>query len=72
MESNPPTTSATDTTTAFEHALEELILSAYGRGVPVEDAWEIDAPVSDAPSWRVTIEKESPAERTYEPSLLEE
>lgn len=59
-------------TTAFEHALREVILSAYSAGATVETTLEIDAPVSDAPNWRVTIEKEPPAERSYDPSLLEE
>lgn len=66
--SNP----AADATTAFEHALREVILSAYSAGATVETTLEIDAPVSDAPNWRVTIEKEPPAERSYDPALLEE
>ncbi|WP_226008059.1 hypothetical protein [Natrinema salinisoli] len=69
MEANHPSTDASAT---FEHELKELIISAYGRGVTIEDMWEFPGPVSDAPNWRVTIEKVPPAERTYDPSLLEE
>lgn len=72
MDTNPSSKSAGDTMAAFEHELRELILSAYGRGTTVEDTWEITSPVSDAPNWRVTIEKVPPAEQTYDPSLLEE
>lgn len=72
MDTNRPSKSAGDAMAAFEHELRELILSAYSRGTTIEDAWEINSPVSDAPNWRVTIEKVPPAERTYDPSLLEE
>ncbi|MFC7212540.1 hypothetical protein ACFQO4_00360 [Saliphagus sp. GCM10025334] len=72
MEANHPSTSSTDASAAFEHELKDLIISAYGRGAAVEHTWEFPGPVSDAPNWRVTIEKVPPAERTYDPSLLEE
>ncbi|WP_436348702.1 hypothetical protein [Natronorubrum sp. FCH18a] len=72
MDTNHPSKSAGDAIGAFEHELRELILSAYSRGTAIEDTWEINSPVSDAPNWRVTIEKVPPGERTYDPSLLEE
>ncbi|MCU4744709.1 hypothetical protein OB955_19705 [Halobacteria archaeon AArc-m2/3/4] len=72
MEPTPPSNSSDDPTTAFENDLGELILAAYGRGAAIEDTWKIDGPVSDAPNWRVTIEKVPPEDLTYDPTILEE
>lgn len=72
MAADHPSNPSADATTAFDDELEELILSAYSGGATVEKTVEIDAPVSDAPNWRVTIEKVPPADRSYDPSLLEE
>lgn len=72
MDANPPSDSTADAIPSFEGELCELILAAYGRGTPVENTWEIDSGISDAPNWRVIIEKVPPAEREYTPSLLEE
>lgn len=72
MESTPPSKPSADATNTFEHELGELILTAFGRGAAVEDTWEIASAVSDAPNWRVTIEKVPPANLTYEPTFLEE
>ncbi|MFC3957484.1 hypothetical protein [Halovivax cerinus] len=61
-----------DPTETFETRLAEVIFSAYGRGAAVETTLEIDGPTSDAPDWLVTIEKRPPAERTYNPTLLDD
>jgi len=71
MDADRPSTPV-DPSTEFEYQLEELVLSAYGRGATVETTLEFDGPVSDAPGWRVTIEKVPPVERTYDPTLLDE
>ncbi|MFC6716013.1 hypothetical protein ACFQGT_17860 [Natrialbaceae archaeon GCM10025810] len=72
MESTDPPTPAPDATVAFEQELEEMILTAFGRGAAVEGTWTISGPVADAPDWHVTIEKVPPAERTFDPTLLDE
>ncbi|PGF14226.1 hypothetical protein CP556_24785 [Natrinema sp. CBA1119] len=72
MEATDPSEPFADVTTAFEHDLQELILTAFGRGADIEGTWEIASSVSDAPNWRMTIEKISPTESTYEPTFLEE
>ncbi|WP_226483168.1 hypothetical protein [Natrinema amylolyticum] len=72
MEATDPSNPSADTTAAFEHDLQDLILTAFGRGADIEDTWNIASPVSDAPNWWVTIEKRPLEERTYEPTFLEE
>lgn len=72
MKTDPPSKPSADATPAFEDELRAVLLAAFGRGITVETTWEIDSAVSDAPNWRVTIEKVPPAESTYDPSLLEE
>lgn len=63
----------TDATQQFEHDLRELIMTSFADGAQLEDTWTITVPVTDAPNWRVTIEKtytdEDPA---YEPRFLKE
>lgn len=72
MDAHHPSDPVTDPTTAFEADLADLVLSAYSCGAVVENTVEIDAPASDAPNWRVTIEKVPPVERSYDPSLIDE
>ncbi len=72
MESTDPPTPSPDATTAFERGLEELIITAFGSGAAIEGTWKIRGPVSDAPNWRVKIEKVPPEERMFEPTFLEE
>ncbi len=72
MDANRPSSPSTEATTAFEHDLTELLLSAFGCGAAIENTWTIPAPVSSAPDWKVTIEKIPPEDRGYEPTFLEE
>lgn len=62
-----------DATQQFERDLGDLIAAAFGRGAAIERTWEVTMPATDAPNWRVTIEKtyseEAPA---YEPQFLDE
>lgn len=58
---------------AFERALEDLVLSSYADGVPVEGTWDVTVPVADAPDWTVTIERfDSEETAPYQPRFLEE
>ncbi|WP_276253220.1 hypothetical protein [Halomontanus rarus] len=72
MEATPPSKPSADATNTFEHELSELVLAGFGCGAAIEDTWEIASTVSDAPNWRVTIEKVPPENLTYEPTCLEE
>jgi hypothetical protein len=72
MESNHPPHSPKDATAAFEHELQDLVLTAFGHGAAVEGTWEITAPATDAPNWDVKIEKHPADNRSFEPTALEE
>ena len=73
MDSNTDTRETSDETTAFEQALERLVLGSFTDGVPLEGRWDITVPVTDAPNWTVTIERlYSEADSPHEPTLLEE
>ncbi|ELY56186.1 hypothetical protein C491_14602 [Natronococcus amylolyticus DSM 10524] len=72
MESNHSPHSTRDATAAFEHELQDLVLTAFGHGAAVEGTWEIVSPAADAPNWGVTIEKDTPDDRRFEPTVLEE
>lgn len=72
MEANPPSEPSAEATAVFERDLSELIRAAFGHGAAIEDTWEITSSVSDAPNWRVTVEKMPADEVTYEPEFLEE
>lgn len=72
MESNHSPHSPNDATTAFEHELQDLVLTAFGQGAAVEGTWEIISPATDAPNWDVRIEKHTPGNHSFEPTVLEE
>lgn len=62
-----------DTAETFERELENLIATAFGRGDVVEGSWDVSFPVSDAPTWTVTIERHEPEEEPpYAPEFLED
>lgn len=72
MDPDPSPDVRAEMTTTFERNLEDLLVTAFGRGA-VEGTWDITVPVSAAPNWTVTIEQYgSPNTASYEPELLEE
>lgn len=74
MDSNTDTQATdSDAATAFQDALEALVLGSFTDGAPVEGRWDITLPVADAPDWTVTIEKTySEDTAPHRPTLLEE
>lgn len=73
MDSDNTTQEICAATVEFEHALKQLVLETYTKGVPLDDTWEIAVPVADAPDWTVTITKTYSEETSdYDPDFLEE
>lgn len=55
----------------FERELESLLLGAFAKGAVIENEWEFELPVTDAPNWTVEIRK-SYSEEADAPELLDE
>lgn len=73
MDSDTTNQQLSEIIAAFKRDLERLVLDSYAKGIPVEGAWEITIPVTDAPDWTVTIEKTYSEEPSpYQPGILKE
>ncbi|MFC4440477.1 MULTISPECIES: hypothetical protein [Natrialbaceae] len=65
--------SDTEAITDFERELTDLIASAFARGIPLEQTWEIVLPVADAPNWTIEIQKTySSDESPYDPEFIDD